>query len=267
MALGLKRWNRFQLPERRRAGKGRRKPILIGVLFLSLASVLCFFVLFPGFFRAPVQPMPPVGSEPENPPTEIPPHRVIDGRIKEGGSFFKSLAEKGVAQRWIETIIFRLRPHVDFKKIRGGVYRLVLDVNGDLEKFVFEAGPTEVYEVEKRGEGYVAQKVNVPLEVSTVTVAGEIRSSLFEAMDAVGEQDQLVIAFAEVLASEIDFYKDVKEGDRFKVVVEKVYKGAEFIRYGTLHAVEYRRGEKTIRGLRYGNDYYDDGGNSLRKAF
>jgi murein DD-endopeptidase MepM/ murein hydrolase activator NlpD len=109
--------------------------------------------------------------------------------------------------------------------------------------------------------------VAVPLQVSLAKVTGEIRSSLFEAMDAMGEQDQLVISFAEILAAEIDFYKDVKEGDRFQVLVEKVHKDKEFIRYGTIYAVEYRRGEKAIRGIRYQNDYYDDRGSSLRKAF
>ena len=96
---------------------------------------------------------------------------------------------------------------------------------------------------------------------------GEIHSSLFEAMDTIGEQDSLTLAFAEVLAWEIDFYKDVREGDRFKVVVEKVYKGDQFIQYGTLHAVEYQKGEKVIRGVRYKNGYYNDRGVSLKKAF
>jgi murein DD-endopeptidase MepM/ murein hydrolase activator NlpD len=86
-------------------------------------------------------------------------------------------------------------------------------------------------------------------------------------MDAAGEQDPLTLAFAEILAWEVDFYKDVREGDRFKVVVEKIYKGDQFIRYGALHAVEYQRGEKIIRGIRYKEDYYSEKGISLRKAF
>ncbi len=99
--------------------------------------------------------------------------------------------------------------------------------------------------------GIPFERKEIPLQALLTKVMGEIRSSLFEAMDAAEEGDQLTISFAEILASEIDFYKDVKEGDRFKVVVEKVYKGDEFIRYGTIHAVEYQRGEKVIRGIRY----------------
>jgi murein DD-endopeptidase MepM/ murein hydrolase activator NlpD len=86
-------------------------------------------------------------------------------------------------------------------------------------------------------------------------------------MDAAGEQDPLTIALAEILAWEVDFYKDVREGDRFKVVVEKIYKGDQFVGYGAIHGVEYQRGEKIIRGIRYKDGYYNEKGVSLRKAF
>jgi murein DD-endopeptidase MepM/ murein hydrolase activator NlpD len=140
-------------------------------------------------------------------------------------------------------------------------------VKGGLEKFIFEAGPTEIYEIEKDSQGYTVQRKKVALETYWVRVVGEIRSSLFEAMDAIGEEDQLVIGFADILAWEIDFYKDVREGDRFKVVVEKAYKGEQFIQYGPIHAVEYERGDKKIRGFRYQGEYYNENGISLKKAF
>jgi murein DD-endopeptidase MepM/ murein hydrolase activator NlpD len=139
--------------------------------------------------------------------------------------------------------------------------------SGELVKFIFEVSPTEVYEIEKDAQGYVARKKDIPLETYLVKVIGEIRSSLFEAMDAAGEQDQLTVSFAEILAWEVDFYKDVQEGDRFKVIVEKVYKENQFIRYGTVHALEYQSGNWVVRGIEYQNDYYQENGTSVRKAF
>jgi murein DD-endopeptidase MepM/ murein hydrolase activator NlpD len=143
----------------------------------------------------------------------------------------------------------------------------VKDGKGELVKFVYEEGPTEVYEIEKDAQGYKARKKEIPLETYLVKAIGEIRSSLFEAMDSVGEQDALTISFAEILAWEIDFYKDVKEGDRFKIIVEKLYKGDQFIRYGTIHAVEYQTGNESVRGIEYQGHYYHEDGTSLRKAF
>jgi len=175
--------------------------------------------------------------------------------------------QKKIPIRWIDLIISKLSPHIDFKRTKGGVYRFVTDMEGNLRKFIFEESPTEIYRLEKRSQGYVALKEEVHLQRYLVRVAGEIRSSLFEAVNEMGEGDQLAISFADVLAWEIDFYKDVREGDRFKVVVEKIYKGDQFIQYGTIHAVEYACGERVTRGIRYQEDYYDDKGNALRKAF
>jgi murein DD-endopeptidase MepM/ murein hydrolase activator NlpD len=206
-------------------------------------------------------------TPPEQEPKPEPQLQVIEGSVKEKGTLYESLVEKKIPIRWIDLIVSELKPYVDFNRIKGGTYRFITDMGGELVKFLFEKSPTEVYEIEKGPRGYVVQKKEVPLERYLVKVAGEIRSSLFEAMDAIGEEDQLTISFAEILAWEIYFYKDVREGDRFKVLVEKIHKGDQFIQYGTIYAVEYQRGENVVKGIRYRDDYYDEKGASLKKAF
>ncbi len=233
-----------------------------GFLLVGLLLLTYFFVL---------PPAPPLPSDapPVSTPlaTQDPSLHTIEGNVKERSTLFQSLSEKGIPLRWIDLIISKLKPYVNFKKIKGGTYRLITDGKGELMKFIYEASPTEIYEIEKDSEEYVAQRKRVPLESHLAKVVGEIRSSLFEAMEAAGEQDPLTIAFAEILAWEIDFYKDVREGDRFKVVVEKVYKGDQFIQYGPVRAVEYQRGERIIQGIRYKEGYYNGKGVSLRRAF
>jgi len=245
------------------AQRKRRKWILLSGSFLVGLSLLIYFFVFP-----PTSPPPSATPPASLPPTPQEPQlHTIEGDVKERSTLFKSLSEKNISLRWVDLIISKLKPHVNFRKIKGGTYRFVTDVKGELVKFIYEASPTEIYEIEKDSEGYIAKRKRIPLETRLTKVVGEIHSSLFEAMDAVGEQDSLTIAFAEILAWEIDFYKDVREGDRFKVVVEKIYKADQFIQYGTLHAVEYQRGEKMIRGIRYKEGFYNENGVSLRKAF
>jgi len=242
--------------------KKRKRMILSGILFLIVLLTVCFFLFYS-------QPLPPPAqlNGPTGPPSQGSPYQVVEGSIKEKSNFFESLMDQNIPPDQIETIVSKLKPLVDFKKIRGGTYRLLTDGKGELVGFVFEISPTEVYEIQKDSQGYSAQKKEVFLEKKWVKVVGEIRSSLFEAIDAIGEQDQLVIAFAEILAWEIDFYKDVREGDRFKILVEKDYKGDQFIQYGPIDAVEYQSGEKKITGIEYQGEYYAEEGVSLRKAF
>ena len=258
----LKKLNRFKGRPFEAKRKRRKWVLLSGSLLVGLFLLIYFLV-------TPFPPSPPPSAPPEPNFTaaQEPQHQTIEGEVKERSTLFKSLSEKNIPLRWIDLIISKLKPYVNFKKIKGGTYRFITDVKGELVKFVYEASPTEIYEIEKNAEGYVAQKQKVDLQTHLAKVVGEIRSSLFEAMDASGEQDPLTLAFAEILAWEVDFYKDVREGDRFKVVVEKIYKGDQFIQYGMVRGVEYLRGERLIRGIRYREDYYNEKGISLRKAF
>ena len=262
MTIDLKRPNRFKWRPFE-AKRKRRKWVLLSGSFLVGLFLLVYFFMLP----STPPPPPAVPPAPVPPTVQKPQLHTIEGDVKERGTLFKSLSEKNIPLRWIDLIISKLKPLVNFKKIKGGTYQFITDVKGELVKFIYEASPTEIYEIEKDSQGYIAQRKRVPLETRLVKVVGEIRSSLFEAMDAAGEQDPLTIAFAEILAWEIDFYKDAREGDQFKVVVEKIYKGDQFIQYGTIHAVEYQRGEKIIRGIRYKGGYYNEKGISLKKAF
>jgi len=253
---------RFRSPSAERR-KGRKRwivslgALVVGLLFVGLGLILTV--------KPSSSPEPPV-QEGSSAPVK-PELRVIEGQVNENGTLFQSLAEKGIAPLSIDLVVSKLKPYINFTKIKGGTFRYVSDSDGLLVKFTYEAGPTEVYEIEKIGEGYEVRQVNVPLETMLVKVVGDIRSSLFEAMNAAGEQDGLTLDFAEILAWEVDFYKDVREGDRFKVVVEKVYKDNEFIRYGIIHAVEYQGEGRRVRGIRYQDGYYYENGQSLRKVF
>jgi murein DD-endopeptidase MepM/ murein hydrolase activator NlpD len=246
----------------RKSQTKKRRWLLAGGIFLGLA-VLAVFLFLP----AQTTPPPPATLKGLSSETKGGDYRMIEGKVEAGNPLFDSLSEKKVPIRWIELIIAKLQPHLDFKKMKGGTYRVFLDDREELVKFVYEEGPVEIYEINRDGTDFVAQRVNVPLEKQLVKVTGEIQSSLFEAMESAGEQDTLTLVFAEILAWEIDFYMDVREGDRFTIIVDKLYKGKEFIDYGTIHAVTYSGQEKTVTGIRYRDDCYDENGRSLKRAF
>jgi murein DD-endopeptidase MepM/ murein hydrolase activator NlpD len=196
------------------------------------------------------------------------PFQVIKGSIKEGGTFSQSLSDKKISIRWIRLIVSKLEPLMNFRAIEGGTFQFIADEKGELVKFIYEGSPTEIYEIEKTFEGeYLAQKKESPLEKYLVKVEGEIHCSLSRAVHKAGEGNGLVLAIAEVLAWQIDFSRDVRRGDQFKVLVEKLYQGDQFIDYGKIRAVEYRSGKKMIRGILYKGRYYDEKGDSLEKAF
>jgi len=257
-------------------GKGRRRRngvlLIAGILLVGLGFGAYLWILLGRSPKAPQEAIQSLETKEVVPveregSVEEAPSRMIEGEIGRRSTLVKALSAKHVPPPWIELIVSKLKPLVNLRKIKGGRFRSTWDKDGSLIRFELELAPTEVYEVRRDSKGYGAAKEKISLDVRLVTVKGEIRSSLFEAMEAVGEQDCLTMAFADILAWEIDFYKDVQPGDRFALLVEKLYKGDRFVQYGTIQAVEYQRGEKILRGIRYGDAYYNEEGLSLKKAF
>jgi murein DD-endopeptidase MepM/ murein hydrolase activator NlpD len=94
-------------------------------------------------------------------------------------------------------------------------------------------------------------------------------------MRRLGETAALTIAFANVLAWDIDFSTQSRRGDRFDLVVDKLYRDGELVGYGDLRAVRYVSrlgGERVFAAFLFEDgaghrDYYDASGKSMRKAF
>lgn len=196
------------------------------------------------------------------------PLRVIEGKITPGDTLSESLERNNVSLRSVNLIVSSLKPFVNFRRMKEVTYRYIADGSGEMIKFIYEVSPVEVYNIAKGTEGqYAATREAISLETYLIKVDEDIHSSLTRAVLSSGERSSLANAIADVLAGEIDFARDVRSGDHFKVVVEKVYKGNLFINYGKIQAVEYRSGNRAILGILFKNQYYDRQGRPLQRAF
>ncbi len=138
-------------------------------------------------------------------------------------------------------------------------------------------GPGRALVVERNGDALVAHDDAQPNERRVELRAGEIRSSLFAATDAAGLPDAIATQITEIFSGDIDFYRDLRRGDRFRVVYETYYQGGEFVRAGRILAVEFTNDGKAHSALWYGGKdtldasiaghYYGFDGRSLRRAF
>jgi N-acetylmuramoyl-L-alanine amidase len=205
--------------------------------------------------------------------TKRAPERIIQGRMEKGSSLYKELEKRGVSTDQIATITARLKPLLDFGDCNpGDSYWVSLDEHGALRRFLYEAGLTDIYEVTREGDRYVASKKEVILNRHLTKVEGEIESTLFDALDKTGEEDRLALIFADIFAWEIDFHNDPRKGDRFNIIVEKFYKDDQFIRYGNVLAAAYHTPSRVHRGFYFkepgGREgYFDEKGRSLEKTF
>jgi murein DD-endopeptidase MepM/ murein hydrolase activator NlpD len=112
-----------------------------------------------------------------------------------------------------------------------------------------------------------------PAERSTEMRSVEIRSSLFAATDAAGIPEQVAIQVADIFGGDIDLQRDLRRGDRLRVIYEVLREtdsfdapvatrvlAAEFVNGGKAHQAVWF--ERNGRG-----EYYAFNGTSLKKAF
>ena len=101
--------------------------------------------------------------------------------------------------------------------------------------------------------------------------SGTITSSLFLAGKQAGLSDAMVMKLANLFGWDIDFVLDIREGDRFFLLYEKVYRDGSFLRDGEIIGATFvNQGEK-FQAIRFDIDgqaqYFAPDGRNMRKAF
>ncbi|MCF8109237.1 MAG: peptidoglycan DD-metalloendopeptidase family protein [Desulfohalobiaceae bacterium] len=157
-------------------------------------------------------------------------------------------------------------------KIRSGnSYRLYLkdkalagleyDIDGDEKLCIgFDQG------------SYAVSKEKIAYQIKRHLVEGTISSSLFAAVKEAGEKDQLALALADIFAWDIDFIFDIREGDSFRLIVEKRYRDKEFAGYGDILAARFVNQGHVFQAFLFAlengrEEYFDARGQAMRKSF
>jgi murein DD-endopeptidase MepM/ murein hydrolase activator NlpD len=119
---------------------------------------------------------------------------------------------------------------------------------------------------------FTSHTETAPLVAGTRLAGGVIRSSLFAATDDARIPDSVATQIAELFASDIDFHRALRKGDRFNVVYETLQADNEPLRAGRVISAEFANQGKTYQAVWFQEpgtkgQYYTLEGNSLRKAF
>lgn len=128
-------------------------------------------------------------------------------------------------------------------------------------------------EVRPDGQGgYQAAEQSEQAETHVRVAEGEIVSSLFGATDQADIPDSITLQMAEILSSKIDFMRDLRKGDRFRVVYETHNAQGRDVGSGRILALQFVNGQKTHDAVWFkasdsSGGYYDFEGRSMRGAF
>lgn len=143
------------------------------------------------------------------------------------------------------------------------------DSLGAAKCFVYEVNAHEYVVFDLRDSVNIYRDFK-PMETRIRNVSGQINSSLYVDLQKAGADPSLAISLSEIYAWTIDFYR-IQKGDAFEVLFEENYVDGNPIGTGRILRSSFAQGDRTILAyfFEHGEEkgYFDDKGNSLRKAF
>ena len=207
--------------------------------------------------------------------------RLVSARVLPGSTMASLLRAHQLAEAEVAELIARASAVFDLRRVRvDQPYRLARALDGALRWFEYEIDGDRLLKIAPAEDPTVPQFVAeiLPIEKTAriVTVRGAIgpdADSLVAALDQAGETIDLSLALAGIFASDVDFNTDLQTGDRFEVVVEKLFReDDQFAGYGPILAAELHNDGRRLRALRFEPEggspgYFDEEGRSLRRFF
>jgi murein DD-endopeptidase MepM/ murein hydrolase activator NlpD len=262
-----------------------RRGVLLIVLGIVTLAATWLGVFSPSPSRRASAPAPATAPEGASPATPSPetaapdtegtaPVKTSTVTLRRGDTLLVALGRGGLDRQSSNDIAAALRAGgADLRRLKPrDELEITWTLDGEPIAVRWEPSPWLGFAVVASDGGWEVRRAETRPDIRVEAVSGEVRRSLFESVEALGESAQLVVSLVEIFSSDFDFTADTKSGDRFRLLVEKRYAGDEFVDYGQLLVAQYVSDGRVLTGVGFETDsgrtgYYDLAGRSLRKTF
>ena len=153
----------------------------------------------------------------------------------------------------------------------GRTYRITVNDDNQINSFMYWMNDDNILNIWRSESGFSAEKKCVEYEKRTQYIGGVIKDNLVSSIGEGGENLKLALQLSDIYAWDIDFNTDLRNGDEFRIAVERLYLDGEFKKYGDILFAEFTNQGETYNAYRFTykgeTDYFDSDGKSLRRTF
>ncbi len=248
---------------------------IVLLLLLSVTSSFYYLQKHPHREQRPTQasliPISPIVQKIDPPaPAMAPITRAIE--IKKDQTFSEVMQSAGFDAEEIQEIYGSARDVYNLGQIHAGKQLLVTSTPDNmLTKLEYPIDPFKTLVINQTESGLHAAMMEHTADVRIEEIGGFIEGSLYYTINHLGQNDELVINFADIFEWDVDFFKDLQEGDSFRIVYERKYVQGEPFGYGRILAAELNNKSKlyTAIGFQRGKnwEYFSTDGKAMKKAF
>jgi len=141
-----------------------------------------------------------------------------------------------------------------------------------LEKMMLPILKTQDLELSWETDHYVGKIHQRAVETQDHYLTATIKNNLYSTAKRLNIPFNLINQMIDIFGWEVDFKKDIRDGDRFTMIYKARYAGNSLIGTGEIVAVSLTNHGKTHEAIRYPigkgqYDYFTPAGESLKKAF
>jgi murein DD-endopeptidase MepM/ murein hydrolase activator NlpD len=196
--------------------------------------------------------------------------------VPRGYAFADVLQSAGVAPAQVAPITASAQSVFDLRRVRAGnPLAIGEDITGELRAVTYRIDAEKTLWITPASDAadrFEAEVRTEPAIVSTVTVQGELRSSLWEAILDTGEGPELVMLIADIFGWDLDFNTEPRVGDTFRVAFERKEYADGSAAYVRVFAAEYVNQGRAYRAVLFHDPngrpaFYAPDGSSLQKMF
>ena len=207
---------------------------------------------------------------------------IKEGVVKRGDTLEKLLLRENISRKVAVQIIKAFSDVFNVRQIKPrNAYRLFQDSTQTVHCFEYQAQREKtVRVVYDSTNSYTGQIQQIPLIKKTESLRGTVEITLYDAVLALNETPDIIIAFSDIFQWDIDFFTDPRRGDEFRIIFEKYFlqdtskpdSTGEFVKYGKILAGQYTLAGTPMTAVYFQNQeghggYYDESGRSFQKMF
>ncbi|MGY6278357.1 peptidoglycan DD-metalloendopeptidase family protein [Methylomonas sp. MgM2] len=210
---------------------------------------------------------------PESQPDEADFSQDLEHTVKSGENLSTIFSALNLSREDLHKIIHTNATAKQFADVAPGQDVVAtVDAEGKLEQLTYAKNPFETLVATRSEDGFDVKLFSKKIDYQITSATATIHSSLFEDGVKAGVSEKIILKLADIFAWDIDFALNLREGDEFTVVFEKLFVDGKEFDTGEILSVEFVNEGKTYAAVRFDDNkghtgYYTPEGNSLRKAF
>tara|TARA_B100001248_G_scaffold262731_1_gene261822 strand:- start:1594 stop:2883 length:1290 start_codon:yes stop_codon:yes gene_type:complete len=253
-------------------------------LLLAVCTLIALYALYPASSTT-------LNEVHDSPSKSLSTEEIYPHVIEKNSSLYVALRKLNVDSLSIQKLVKAAKPENNLARLMPGTrFRLVFEeepvtsyVDSQevreekakspvLKEMHILTSTTDVLKIYRLQDQWFTESYQEPVEIEPVTFSGIVQTSLWESADAANMNPELIGQLSEIFAWQIDFAREVRRNDRWRIMVEKKMVRGETVGWGDIRVAEYENEGRSYKAILFEKEgelkgYFSPEGKSLRKMF